>query len=210
MGAPCVVVEYIDGETEFAPRSLSDALAQMATQLANIRGIPSTRADLSFLPRQRDIYEKKLADRPVNLDESLDEGRIRDALEAVWPLPNANPDSLLHDDYWPGNILWKDGRLAGIIDWEDARVGDPLEDLANSRLEILWAFGVEAMQSFTDRYVALTQIQLSNLPYWDLCAALRPANKLSEWAADTATETAMRERHAWFVMQAFKNVTLKG
>ena len=45
---------------------------------------------------------------------------IRDALEAVWPLGSRNADKLMHGDYWPGNTLWKDGRLVGIIDWEDA------------------------------------------------------------------------------------------
>ena len=44
------------------------------------------------------------------------------------------------------------GRLVGVIDWEDAALGDPLADLANSRLEILWAFGDEAMERFTREY----------------------------------------------------------
>ena len=206
LGAPCLVVEYIDGKTEFAPPDLSGALAQMAEQLSNIHNVTPARVDLLFLPRQRDIYANKLGHRPANLDESLSEGRIRDVLESVWPFPTANPDTLLHGDYWPGNILWKNGLLVGIIDWEDARVGDPLEDLANSRLEILWAFGLEAMQSFTNLYVTLTHIDLANLPYWDLCAALRPAHRLSEWAGDAAVEKKMRDGHARFASHAMRNI----
>jgi aminoglycoside phosphotransferase (APT) family kinase protein len=206
LGAPCLVVEYIDGKTEFAPPDLSGALAQMAEQLSNIHGITPASVDLSFLPRQRDIYANKLGRRPADLDDSLSEGPTRDVLESAWPFPSANPDALLHGDYWPGNILWKDERIVGIIDWEDARVGDPLEDLANSRLEIMWAFGLEAMQSFTDLYVTLTHIDLANLPYWDLCAALRPAHRLSEWAVDATVETKMRDGHARFVAQAMRNI----
>ena len=56
--------------------------------------------------------------------------RIRDMLASAWPFPRPNPPALLHGDYWPGNILWKDGRLAAVIDWEDACLGDPLVDLA--------------------------------------------------------------------------------
>jgi aminoglycoside phosphotransferase (APT) family kinase protein len=95
---------------------------------------------------------EKLRERPVTVDESLDEGRIRDALEAVWPLPQRNPSALLHGDFWPGNTLWRDGQLMAIIDWEDAQFGDPLADVANSRLEILWAFGIDVMQRFTHQY----------------------------------------------------------
>ena len=83
---------------------------------------------------------------------------MRDVLEAVWPLPQSNRSVLLHGDFWPGNILWKDGQLVGIIDWENAAVGDPLADVANSRLEMLWAFGNDAMQSFTSQYQTVTTI----------------------------------------------------
>jgi aminoglycoside phosphotransferase (APT) family kinase protein len=144
-----------------------------------------------------------LRTRPATLDESLNEGRIRDALEAAWPFPQRNTSVLLHGDFWPGNILWKDGQLVAIIDWEDAALGDPLADLANTRLEILWAFGIDAMQSFTHHYQSMTSIDFSNLPYWDLCAALRPVSQIATWGLDDITEKNMREGHRWFITQAF-------
>ncbi|MGT5522875.1 phosphotransferase family protein, partial [Escherichia coli] len=90
--------------------------------------------------------------------------------EAAWPFYQQNKSVLLHGDFWPGNVLWKDGQLVAVIDWEDAQIGDPLADLGNSRLEILWASGSEAMHSFTRHYQAMTDIDFSNLPYWDLFA----------------------------------------
>jgi aminoglycoside phosphotransferase (APT) family kinase protein len=162
--------------------------------------------DLTFLPDQAKRYAAKFSHRPARIDESLAEGRIRSALEAVWPLPPRNKATLLHGDFWPGNILWQVGRVAAVIDWEDAEVGDPLADLGNSRLEILWAFGPEAMELFTGYYQALTPFDITNLPYWDLCAALRPASRISEWAADPITEKAMRQGHRLFINQAFARV----
>ena len=38
--------------------------------------------------------------------------------------------SLLHADLGPEHLLVRDGRLAGVIDWGDARVGDPALDYA--------------------------------------------------------------------------------
>jgi aminoglycoside phosphotransferase (APT) family kinase protein len=38
--------------------------------------------------------------------------------------------ALTHSDLGPGHLLVRDGRLAGVIDWGDARVGDPAVDYA--------------------------------------------------------------------------------
>jgi aminoglycoside phosphotransferase (APT) family kinase protein len=203
---PYIVLEYIEGQPEFAPANEADFLLQLATHLSRIHQLACGRFDLSFLPLQEQRFTARLKARPAQLDESLNEGHIRDVLEAAWPIPQCNQSGLLHGDYWPGNILWKDGQLTAIIDWEDAAVGDPLADVANSRLEILWAFGMDAMQHFTQHYQALTSIDWSNLPYWDLCAALRPAFKIGEWAADASTEQTMRARHRWFITQAFEKL----
>lgn len=49
--------------------------------------------------------------------------------------------SLVHGDFRTGNFLYgSDGRVHGILDWEMAHLGDPLEDLAYS-LSIQWALG---------------------------------------------------------------------
>lgn len=206
---PCIVIAYIEGATEFSPANLPDMLRQFATHLAQIHAVDWAALGLSFLPDYQAGWNQKVSERPVRLDDSLAEGRIRDTLAALWPLQQHNKTTLLHGDFWPGNLLWQDGQLVGIIDWEDAALGDPLVDLANSRLEILFAFGDDAMQQFTAEYQALTQHDVTNLPYWDLAAALRPAFKLSEWAADAQAESAMRAAHQWFVTQAFEKLSTK-
>ncbi|HEX2913415.1 MAG TPA: phosphotransferase family protein [Chloroflexia bacterium] len=203
-GTPCLVIEYIEGQPEFAPANLDELLFQLAEHLAAIHRLDLSKYDLPFLPDMQKRYNQKLAKRPATLDESLDEGRIRDILEAAWPLPQRNKPGLLHGDYWPGNILWQNGKLAAILDWEDAALGDPLADLGNSRLEIAWAFGIEAMHTFTRHYRSITNLDFTSLPYWDLCAALRPASKLSEWAEDSQAEKKLREGHRLFITQAYQ------
>lgn len=205
---PYIVIEYIEGETEFTSSNVPNLLLQFATHLSRIHQIDGSK--LGFLPKIEKRYAKQVRERPTNVDESLDEGRIRDELEAVWPIPQRNALALLHGDFWPGNVLWKDGQLAAIIDWEDAALGDPLADVANSRLEILWAFGGDAMQRFTQQYQSITAIDFTYLPYWDLCAALRPIAQMAQWGLDDATEKTMRERHRWFVTQAFEKLSAQG
>ena len=197
------MIEFIEGETEFAPANLESFIQQFAETLARIQRFDLATHDLSFLPNRTQTAARKITQRPERLDDSIEEGRIRAALEPVWPRLQHNPAVLLHGDYWPGNLLWRGGQLVAVIDWEDAATGDPLADLANSRLEILWAFGRDAMQQFTTHYQSLIQLEFANLPYWDLYAALKPAFQLSEWAANAEVEANMHALHHQFITQAF-------
>lgn len=203
---PYIVIEYIEGETDFAPSDLVEYTLQLARHLAAIHAIDSSLWDLSFLPVQETIIAEKLREQPAEVDESLEEGRIRDILASVWPLSQRNIPTLLHGDFWPGNILWNGGQIVAILDWEDAKVGDPLADLANGRLEVLWAFGIEAMHNFAQHYQSIATGDLTDLPYWDLYAALRHASKSAEWATYDMDETTMREGYRWFVTQALEKL----
>ncbi|MDQ4075251.1 MAG: phosphotransferase [Chloroflexota bacterium] len=209
LAAPYIVTEYLEGTTEDNPANLTDGIFQLATQLVKIHEVDGSHHDLSFLPVRSKEVAKKLSDQPERLDASLDEGRIRKVLAPAWPLSQLNQSVLLHGDFWPGNTLWKAGQLVAVIDWEDAALGDPLADLANGRLEILWAFGMDAMHEFTNRYKSMTTIDFTNLPYWDLVAALRPASRLSGWGLAEATEKRMIEAHRLFVSQAFEKLSIQ-
>jgi aminoglycoside phosphotransferase (APT) family kinase protein len=201
---PVIVQEYLEGAPEFAPANLSDYVQQAAAALAAIHRVDPALHDLSFLPQQSAIEARRIAQQPQQLDDSLQEGRIRAALDKLWPPAQTSPALLLHGDYWPGNLLWQSGQLVGIIDWENAALGDPLSDLANTRMEMRWAFGAGAMQDFTRQYqLTMPQLDFASLPLWDLCAALRPASKLALWSeGNSACENTMRAAHRDFVAQA--------
>lgn len=198
LSSPCIVIEFIDGKPEAAPSDLRDYLIRLAKSLIEIHQLDSAKLGLSFL-RRRDSLPPKRGE---------DEAHVRAALERVWPLPQRNEPVLLHGDFWPGNTLWKDGRLAAVVDWEDAAVGDPLADLANARLELLWAFGGDAMEDFTRHYRSgMRAVDFTDLAYWDLFADLRLAPQLSAWDLEPEAEKVMRERHRLFTAQAFTRLT---
>jgi hypothetical protein len=97
-----------------------------------------------------------------------------------------------------------------VIDWEDAAVGDPLADVANARLELLWALGLEAMDDFTRRYEAATAVDLADLPHWDLWAGGRLGSHMAGWNLDDATANAMRAGHEMFVARALARLAETG
>lgn len=194
--APVLVTRYVGGEAVLTPAAPVEYAVQMADFLLRLHAVRWS-GELPFL---RPL--PGLSERPAVLDEALAEGMIRDALEPVWPPVPPNAPALLHGDFWPGNVLWREGRLAAVIDWEDAALGDPLADLANARLETLFFYGPEAMDELTRRYRASSGLDLAALPCWDLCAALRPAGRMAGWGLDARTEETLRARHGWFVRQA--------
>jgi aminoglycoside phosphotransferase (APT) family kinase protein len=207
-------LEHVDGAPDFAPSNMSSLLDQMAAELAHIHALPVT-PDLSFLRRRDRSFERDLRVVPERLDETLDEARIRSTLKELWPWEQNNPDALLHGDYWPGNLLWKDGKLTAVLDWEEAELGDPLADIAVARLDLLWAFGEAAMHEFTERYREHRELDWNRLAHWDLAVTLRPMSNLALWASSYAappirrpdiTEHSMREGHRRFVAQALSSL----
>lgn len=57
------------------------------------------------------------------------------------PPPPAQKVSVVHGDYRTGNFLYDEaGEIHGVLDWEMAHLGDPLEDLGWG-LNPVWAFG---------------------------------------------------------------------
>ena len=208
---PYLVVSFVEGETDFDQVDITKNLEVMAEQLAAIHRVDWSPVDLSFLPAQEMSVARRLREQPDELDERLSEGRIREALKARWPPLASNVAGLLHGDYWPGNILWQNGELAAVIDWEDAAIGDPLADLGNSRLEILWSLGPDAADTFSRHYRSLmSSLDYTNLALWDLHAALRPAGKMSKWGLDAETESRWINAHRWFVDRALADLAGRG
>jgi aminoglycoside phosphotransferase (APT) family kinase protein len=215
---PYLVIEYIEGQPEFAPADVADFTLPLATHLSEIHRVDCS--DLSFLPTQAKEFADNFGKQPAKIDTSLDEGRIRATLASAWPLLQRNASTLLHGDFWPGNLLWRDAKLVAVIDWEDARLGDPLTDFAVSRLDILWIFGIDAMNSFTHHYMSMMAIDYTNLPYWDLYAALRLVRlagaDLAGWAVfflpfgrPDITEQTIREHYRFFITQAFEKLAVQ-
>jgi aminoglycoside phosphotransferase (APT) family kinase protein len=217
---PFLVIEFVEGKPEFPSAPRADFTAQLAKHLALIHGADYSKQSISFLPKSTNQCVETSWKQPTLALPALDVGDLRVNLEKVSSPAQQNKPALLHGDYWPGNILWQDDTLVAVIDWEDAQIGDPLIDFAISRLDILWILGANALQSFTDHYQSLMDIDYRNLPYWDLCAALRLArligDDLAGWTAFFArfgrydiTEQAFREYFRYFNTQALERLAIQ-
>jgi aminoglycoside phosphotransferase (APT) family kinase protein len=208
VAGPCLLMELLDGEPVHEPADLASFTRQLAAALAAVHDGGITRADVPFLP---DAGAQVLAGissgRPV-ADEVVPETAMRQALQANWPPPQVTGPVVLHGDYWPGNVLWRDGQLTGIIDWEDAAFGDPLADLAIARLEIAWQSGLAAMDMFTHEYLARRPASgTATLPLWDLRAALRACSfPVETWPLLAGQIARVRAVHRQFALAAMRQL----
>lgn len=207
-GTPSLAVAYEDGATNFSPQNMSETLAQMAAELAKINKV--TANDLTGVSI---IKDTQIFPRKTEIDYSASEIIALNYLEQNWPIKSEKKAVLVHGDFWPGNLVWKNEKLKLVIDWEAAGLGDPLMDLAVSRLDVLWLYGKKAMDEFTEIYERLTKEDLTSLPHWDLWAAHRTGGKFALWASvypalgrPDVTELTLREKHEYFVNQAFDKI----
>ena len=89
---------------------------------------------------------------------------------------------LLHRDLHPTNVLWRDGVLAGVVDWVNACVGHPHAELGNGRWNLAVLAGTEAAEAYLEAYLERSGGSDYD-PFWDLEATLCRADLVgaSHW-----------------------------
>ncbi len=88
------------------------------------------------------------------------------------PPPPAQRVSVVHGDYRVGNFLYTKEGIKGIVDWEMAHLGDPLEDLAWSFME-LWRVGTPLMGGIVQRDEAIRT--------WEAASGLKADREALHW-----------------------------
>jgi aminoglycoside phosphotransferase (APT) family kinase protein len=145
---------------------------QMAEELARIHSIPPER--VPFLPRP-DLFGRLL--------EELDNvGEPRPPIEygIGWcrqRLPLERAQVVSHGDFRVGNLAVDEQGLTSVLDWEFAKVADPLEDLAWPLVRS-WRFGADelrvggvgTLEPYVSRYEELTGLSVprEELDVWEV------------------------------------------
>lgn len=183
---PWVLSEYTEGSTAISASQAEARIDAMAWQLAVIHSAP-TRA-LPALPERRDPQPDLLTFLPDTTEWS----RLRKTIARLGPQPMAGEACLLHGDYWPANIVWNDERIAAVIDWEDAALGDPLSDVACAQLELRYVFGPWGAGRFAEAYAKHAPIDPVRLAWWQAYVAAAGTRSMSEWGLDPDRLATMR------------------
>ena len=198
--SPFLVMEMVEGTTVVDKNRLQEALHQMADFLLLLHNLDVEALGLSQLPRGEDPVLGALEYVP----DTASQAALRAAIARRGTKPTRT--TLLHGDFWPGNILWKDNKLAAVIDWEDATIGSAVSDLAGCRSEIMVMYGEPAMETFTKRYLAGTTCEMSDLSLWEVYAGFAALQTMADWGLAPEIEAVRRERTALFVDRAARKI----
>ena len=114
--APGVAAAHLLVRNEELGGSRPALLGRIGEELARLQTVPLDTASLAFLPK------------PEPSPALAYVAEFRAALDAH-PRPRPAQLVLVHGDYRNGNFMVDDDGLRGVLDWEFARWGDPLEDV---------------------------------------------------------------------------------
>jgi len=188
-GREAFVMERVHGETigrrivKSPPPELD---VQLAEELAKIHAIPPDR--LPYLEQGDSIqrfYEEL---------DSVGEPHPAIELGLRWVkerLPHARDPVVLHGDFRIGNLAIDEHGLVAVLDWEFARLGDPIEDLAWPLVRA-WRFGnddrrlggIGDPQPYLERYAELTgrAVTQDELLVWEVFGNVK-------WATGCLTQS---------------------
>lgn len=186
LGTPGIVTQYVPGALVFAPEDPIAWAQKLAAALAQVHAIPCDATNRDFL-----LDANSEATWFIRGDQPPAAMRAHAAGLSVWQtvsdmadqLP-PRPAALVHLDYWAGNVLWHEGEIAGIVDWEEAACGDPGIDVGYARMDMVLLGLSQAADAFLAAYEALRGEPVAHLGFWELVAAARPMFNPVGWIAE--------------------------
>lgn len=185
LGVPGIVTRFVRGRQNANPedpvewaRNLADLLIRIhdVSPDANERkGIyDGNELGLYFLTGD---WLEKMSGHP--LSDTI-YGAIRELRFGIREVPAV----FLHMDYWPGNVLWLDGRVSAVLDWDAAGYGDPALDVGYFRMN-MYLRGIKAAADvFLEHYEA-ARGPVVNLGFWELACAARPLPDPAAWIPES-------------------------
>ncbi len=178
----------LDGDADVTPRDPRAWARELGGALARVHAAPPER--VAGLPA-RGGATAWLA------------GPLAGAVRARWAQIGASPAVLTHGDYWSGNVVWRDGRVAGVVDWTGGAPGPRGYDLGWCRLDLVLLSGEPLADAFTDAYAQAAGAACEDLWLWDAWAAARAHEIVGTWGPNYAPlgradldERELLRRHA--------------
>ena len=144
-GVPALLMSRLPGRVDWWPSDLDRWLERLAALLPRIHGtaLPPGEAIPRFAPYRQENYRPPgWARYPRVWERAVEISR--------GPAPDL-PAVLLHRDFHPGNVLWRYGRVSGVVDWLGACSGPAPADVAHCRINLL-TMGTEVASRFTVRW----------------------------------------------------------
>ena len=188
---PTSVISWLAGEPDVTPSDPQRWARELGRALALVHGVAGDR--LTGLPS---VFDRRGSQAELN-------GPLAAEVRARWPQIIGSPEVLTHSDYWSGNVVWRDGRLTGIVDWSGAARGPRGYDVGWCRLDLVLLFDARIADVFLAAYEAAGALTLGDVVLWDAWAVARSHDIVETWTPNYAPlgrgdlgEHELRQRHS--------------
>lgn len=212
LGAPALVSTFVEGVQLWQPDDSNvdpqQWVGEMATTLAQIHRTACDPQARAFLRNgaATALWMLGEGEMPQQMKTHADGRAVWEAIVAHLPYLEAVEPTLVHIDYWRGNLLWDQGQIAAVIDWEEASLGDPAEDVAYCRMDLWSSVSEDLADEFLRCYEQETARPVANLGFWELVAAARPIWRPEGWHVTPGEQ----ERFRQFVTNAIQRIETTG
>lgn len=162
-GMPAVLMTKLPGKTILQPSNMETWLDEMAMTLAKLH--KQTAENFN--------YEYFSYNDALRLEMPLWSKFQNDWMRAFYIVAGVRPQSahcFIHRDYHPGNILWQEEEIAGVVDWVNACRGPAGIDVGHCRVNLAQLFGVSTADKFLEAYLIHAGKAFEYEAYWDLLA----------------------------------------
>ncbi|MBX3036461.1 MAG: phosphotransferase [Anaerolineales bacterium] len=182
---PGMVSKFVNGSLimDTAPADPFDWASKLAKTLAKIHSIPCGEEEEKFLleGNSQATWFLNKGEPPSYMQDYAGGAELWHLMKKLYPQIESVYPTLMHIDYWSGNILWHENEISAVIDWEEAAYGDPAYDVAYARLNMTLMSLPEAADEFLRVYESETGRRLKNLGFWELAACVRPMTDPVDW-----------------------------
>lgn len=193
LGAPFMLMEELQGAaaSPFTPNVYSPYEVELGEQFWSILGeiakkeihediFKSFHGELKepCWKNELDKWAKVIHEDSIGVEPILEAG-----IRSLYKNPPKEPEriTMVHGDYRSGNFLYLDNQITGILDWEMAHLGNPLEDLAWA-LSPIWSWQAKERPAYLIEKEKAIEIwknssninlDRKDLAWWELFAAIK-------------------------------------
>ena len=147
VGDPSLLMTRLPGRIDLC-RGDGDFLARTAAALMAVHRFRPAEGEW---PRD---YQSWAFESKQNVPPwSGDDGLYVEAFARLAEPPPAYTPTFLHRDFQPGNVLWQDGEVSGVVDWVETSTGPADLDVAHCASNLATLHGAGVGEAFTAAYV---------------------------------------------------------
>lgn len=182
-GVPLLLIEHVTGSSRQPVTPDEERLRALGSVTARIftlepDGVRTGDEPLPVVPHPIPSIDFGQLRAQASPDTLLAEAERR--IAAVTP---DDPVGLSHGDLWSGNVLWHEGRLVAVLDWDGFGRGCAGVDLGSLRCDAAMCYDGDAPEVVLAGWEEQAGRSADSVAYWDVVAALSTPPDISWFAS---------------------------